>query len=81
MDKTVGERLRYWLRVRGLSQAELARQIDVDRSTVSDWVTGVRVPLLSNLQRVVKVLGLTMGGFYTTLLDESSTPPIDNGGE
>lgn len=76
MDKTVGQRLAYWLRERSMSQTELARRIGVDPSTVSDWVTGVRIPLLSNLQKVVKELRLTLGGFFAVLLDDNpSSPP------
>ena len=50
-----------------ISDAELARRLDVTRSTVFDWVHGVHEPNLESLRRLAGVLECTV----SDLLGES----------
>ncbi|MFI6451922.1 helix-turn-helix transcriptional regulator [Streptosporangium amethystogenes] len=56
------------LRRQGMSQAELAQQLDVTRAAVSAWVTGRAVPRLEKIRAIEEILGLTTGSVMT--LDE-----------
>ena len=38
------EKLREWFKLTGVSQAELADEIDVTRATIHNWLTGKSVP-------------------------------------
>jgi len=40
----------------GINDAELARRLDVTRSTVHDWVHGLHEPNLASLRRLARAL-------------------------
>lgn len=46
---TVGERLNIAIKLRGLSQKEVAEQLDTTEATISRYVKGTREPKLSFL--------------------------------
>lgn len=43
----------------GMSQAELAKRLDVSQNTVSQWETGNRKPDIVTLKKLAKILGCT----------------------
>jgi DNA-binding transcriptional regulator YiaG len=53
----LGERIRRRRNARGLSITELARRLDVSRTTVSRWETGVTVPHPKHRQALADLLG------------------------
>lgn len=53
---TFGESLRRSLALQKRSQGWLARQLHVDRSTVSGWLSGRREPNLDMLRQIARVL-------------------------
>lgn len=44
---------------RGMSQSELAKQLDVSQNTVSQWETGERKPDIIKLKKLAHILGCT----------------------
>lgn len=54
------EALRNWLIATGISQAALARDLDVSQPCVSDWVTGQSFPTLANLRKLSTRTGLSL---------------------
>jgi transcriptional regulator with XRE-family HTH domain len=55
-----------------ISQAELARNIPIDQSQVSRWITGKAVPQIQNLHRVEKILDVDLSDSFT-----KSTPDYE----
>ena len=55
-SKTFGE----LLKERDMHGAQLARQLDVDRSLVSCWVTGKTRPTIDMIPKIAKVFDLTV---------------------
>lgn len=53
------------LRRKGVSQAELAKQLDVTRAAVSAWITGRAEPRLEKIELIERVLGLSSGSTVT----------------
>lgn len=47
-------------KARGLNQAELARRLDVSRSTILTWEKGGPGPKLDDLPRIARELGVTV---------------------
>lgn len=45
----------------GISDAELARRVDVTRSTVHDWIHGEHEPTLASLRKIAKALDCDLG--------------------
>ena len=66
---TLGELIRYALKEQGKSQAELARELGVSPSRVSDFVNDKSEPSLSLAGRICQVLGLS-----AEILLECATP-------
>jgi transcriptional regulator with XRE-family HTH domain len=57
-DIFFGQWLSGLLKVRGMSQGELARRIEVPRSTVSKWVRGEHVPSRDSCDKIALALGI-----------------------
>jgi len=55
-----GERLRFFREEAGLSQGDIARRLDVDRSTITQWEASKRQPNLQMAKRLAAVLGVTL---------------------
>lgn len=45
---------------RGISQADIARELDLSTATVAGWCTGKLYPRANNMQRLADYLGATM---------------------
>lgn len=56
----LGENLRRARKIRGLSQAELAAELNVVRQTVSKWEKGLSTPDCKVLVKISEVLGLPL---------------------
>ncbi|MGW2216994.1 helix-turn-helix transcriptional regulator [Nonomuraea sp. NPDC001684] len=53
------------LRRRGLSQSDLASELDVTRAAVSAWITGRATPRIEKIQAIEEILGLAAGSSVT----------------
>ncbi|MEG2679364.1 MAG: helix-turn-helix transcriptional regulator [Oscillospiraceae bacterium] len=53
-----------------MTQAELARRLELDPSTVAKWAAGVSVPRMSALMAMRSVFGCTLD----ELMDQSAHP-------
>ncbi|WP_436760970.1 helix-turn-helix domain-containing protein [Streptosporangium sp. V21-05] len=53
------------LRRKGMSQSELASELDVTRAAVSAWITGRATPRIDKIQVIEEVLGLATGSSAT----------------
>ena len=49
---------------RGLTQAKLAKALDVDTSTVTKWETGEAKPRADKLPLLAKILGCSIDGLF-----------------
>lgn len=56
LQKTFADNLRQMLSDRGLTQAELAKRMCVERSYISHLLTGYRTPQLDTLERIARAL-------------------------
>lgn len=50
----------------GLSQSEIAREIGLNQSSVSDWERGETAPSLANLTKLARLLGVTVDHLLDT---------------
>lgn len=59
---------------RGISQADIARELDLSTATVAGWCTGKLYPRANNMQRLADYLGVTMA----TLVDGDGASSVDD---
>lgn len=57
--------LRYFMEVRGISQADICRVLEVSSATASDWCTGKKYPRVDAMQRLADLLGVTFSALTT----------------
>lgn len=57
--KVVGVNISRLLGARQMSASQLSRMIDVNRATVSRWISGEKYPSLENVHAVCMALGTT----------------------
>ena len=55
---TIGENIRKWREVRGLSQEQLAHRIGKTRSAVSQYESGKIIPRMGAIEDMARVLGV-----------------------
>lgn len=65
----LGDRIAAWLRVRGMTQAALARATDVTPAAVTAWIKGSKAnggcsPSTPRIEAIASALGLTVAEFY-----------------
>ena len=58
--------LKYLMNARGITQADICRDLDVSSTTVSDWCKGKKYPRVDAMQRLADLLGV----LFSTLTTE-----------
>lgn len=69
----LGERIGELRKTFGITQAELARRLDVTRSSVNSWEMGLSIPQLKHIVEMSKIFNTTVDG----LLNTSSRVVVD----
>lgn len=59
--------LRYLMEAKGISQADICRELNVSSATASDWCTGKKYPRIDAMQRLADLLCVR----YSTLTTEN----------
>jgi transcriptional regulator with XRE-family HTH domain len=54
------EALREYLRLRGISQAVLARELEVNQGQLNHWLNKRRAPTVANLKRIASKTGIKL---------------------
>ena len=67
------ERIAEMRKKTGITQADLARKLDVTRSSVNSWEMGLSIPQLKHIVEMSKIFNTTVDG----LLNTSSRVVID----
>lgn len=52
--------LRYFMEAKGITQADICRELDVSSATASDWCNGKKFPRIDALQRLADLLGVML---------------------
>ena len=58
MNKSFGEVLRRLRVEKGFTQQQLADQMNIDRTNITNWETGRRMPDVANVSRLAEALGV-----------------------
>ena len=59
--------LRYLMDARGITQADICRELNVSSATASDWCAGKKYPRVDAMQRLADLLGV----MFSTLTTEN----------
>jgi transcriptional regulator with XRE-family HTH domain len=57
--------LRFFMEEKGISQADICRELKVSSATVSDWCSGKKYPRIDAMQRLAELLGVTFSMLTT----------------
>lgn len=66
--------LHYLMEAKGISQADICRELDVSSATVSDWCSGKKYPRVDKMQRLADLLGV----LFSTLTTESGIQDFED---
>lgn len=72
MKKTFTDNLNRLLRVRGITQAELATYMEVSNTTVNNWVKGYKVPRMDKVDKLCSFFKIKR----SELLEQSPAPAL-----
>ena len=61
---------------KGLSQQQLAAKLFVDRSTISNWEHGKRIPDVTMMTRIAQVLDTDISKLLSTTMEAEETPNV-----
>jgi transcriptional regulator with XRE-family HTH domain len=59
--------LRYLMEAKGITQADICRELEVSSATASDWCNGKKYPRVDAMQRLADLLGV----MFSTLTTET----------
>ena len=59
--------LRYFMEAKGITQADICRELNVSSSTASDWCNGNKYPRIDAMQKLADLLGV----LFSTLTSEN----------
>ena len=66
--------LRFFMETRGVTQADICRELGVSSATASDWCTGKKYPRIDAMQRLADLLGVR----YSNLTTENGTDDFED---
>lgn len=66
--------LRYIMEKKGITQADICRELNIPSATISNWCTGQRYPRIDKMQQLADMLGVK----YSTLTTESGLQDYDD---
>jgi transcriptional regulator with XRE-family HTH domain len=69
---TLGDKIRYARKSRGLSQGQLAEKMCVSRSAIAKWETGKGMPDIENLKMLSRLLCVSVDSLLDDSTDEAS---------
>jgi transcriptional regulator with XRE-family HTH domain len=76
---TLGERIKQLRKQNGLTQVDLANQLDVTKGTVSTWETNSRKPNFETLEQICEMFRVSMD--YLMGRSDDATPLMISGDE
>ena len=57
--------LRYIMEKKGITQADICRELNIPSATMSNWFTGQRYPRIDKMQQLADMLGVTFSTLTT----------------
>lgn len=63
LSNEIGQKIKVLRTTRGLTQQQLAELLEVQRATISNYEIGRRSPHLKELEKIAKVLGVSLEYF------------------
>ena len=64
MDMSVGERVKYFRKLKGLSQEELALKAELNAAFLGHLERGLKSPTIKTLEKIVNALDITLGELF-----------------
>ena len=59
IHKTIGDRLKISLKLRGISQAEFAKRLNITQTTMNRYIKGSRQPKADTIVEICTELGIS----------------------
>ena len=76
MNLRFAETLKMLRTKKGFSQQELAERMYVNRSTITRWESGTRLPDLAMISRLSQCLGINVGTLFSTAAESDDAPNV-----
>ena len=70
-EMSVGERIRYFRLVKGLSQEALALEANINTAFVGHLERGLKSPTVNTLEKIVRALDITMEELFSEKIAET----------
>lgn len=62
--KQFGDRLKRLIHIKGMTQSQFARELDVTEATLSRYITGIHEPSASKIEQIAIILDCDIGLLY-----------------
>ena len=76
MNLRFAETLKRLRTTKGLSQRELAERMYVNRSTITRWESGIRLPDIVMITRLSQCLGVNVGTLFSSAAESDDAPNV-----
>lgn len=59
-DMHVGENIRYYRKLRNMSQRDIAKQLEINKGIIGHFETGLKVPSLMRAREIASILNVSL---------------------
>ena len=77
MGGTLGQRIRFFRNQAGMTQEDLANELNVTRQALSNWERDIHTPDLGLVKRMCFILGIRMDELVREVMDMASDEQIE----
>lgn len=64
------KRINFFMRLKGIKQSDIVRDLNLNSSTVSNWCQGIMIPRMDKLKLLADYLGVSIGDLVDDNTDE-----------
>lgn len=76
--KVFSDNLRYHLKIRNITQVELAHRLGVGTTSVYNWTSGLKTPRMDKIDKICSILRVSRNDLLTETTDNSSDRDIQS---
>ena len=78
IDASLGRNLAYFRRLAGMTQQQVADELNLNRTTYTKYETGVSEPGIEMLKRIAEILNVDVASLVADEDTENAADPIDD---
>ncbi len=73
LNEIIAKNIRHYMDVKGLTQNDIAKSLNVAQSSISNWVVGIKLPRMDKIDKLCTLFGCTRSDLMTDAESSQAT--------